>query len=102
MVVHRILVPKVLVRLQIDHLNYKYIFMINLWDIKLSQCFIVKHNYYKSEIYKFQLIGFTDTIVYIRNIDLHGKMMKPSDDDKNNARIHISAFIDSFTILKIL
>jgi hypothetical protein len=56
--------------------------MINLWDIKLSQCFIVKHNYYKSEIYKFQLIGFTDTIVYIRNIDLHGKMMKPSDDDK--------------------
>ncbi len=76
--------------------------MINIWDIKLSQCFIIKNNYYNTEIYKRQLIGFTNITVYVRNIDLYGKMMKPSDNDKNNARIHISAFIDSFTILKIL
>lgn len=75
--------------------------MININNIKLSECFIVKCKWH-GHIYKTQLIGFTKDWIYIRNIDLYGKMLKPENDDDNNSKIKINAFNDWLIITSII
>lgn len=75
--------------------------MIEIYDIKLSQCFIAKCKWH-GHIYKTQLIGFTKDWIYIRNIDLYGKMLKPEDDDDNNIKIKIDNFNDWLKIISII